>query len=223
MRVSVSCFLTLTATLGAAWAYPVPGLHAADPPHLVLNLHLRSTQFLPPFTRLALTSETQQIWDAAHVRVRWIERDGEATGGPLLRVLVMARPVPAAGVGTPLTVGELVRHERTGAFAIASLTGARRIADETRSPLLLDPPQTHDRRIGLVLGRAVAHEIGHFLLQTNTHAPDGLMRARILASEFADLRGDTFRLDEAAKAHLAALAASGAHPTSASPFSYDGE
>ena len=65
-------------------------------------------------------------------------------------------------------------------------------------------PSTHDRRIGVVLGRAVAHEIGHFLLQTNTHASDGLMRARILASEFADLSRETFRLDKAAEAHLAA-------------------
>jgi hypothetical protein len=27
-----------------------------------------------------------------------------------------------------------------------------------------------------LLGRAIAHEIGHLLLATNTHAPSGLMR-----------------------------------------------
>jgi hypothetical protein len=86
--------------------------------------------------------------------------------------------------------------------------------------LRVDPPQTHDRRIGVVLGRAVAHEIGHFLLQTNTHASDGLMRARILASEFADLSRQSFRLDRAAEAHLAAIAASGSIPLDAKPFSY---
>jgi hypothetical protein len=37
-----------------------------------------------------------------------------------------------------------------------------------------------------VLGRAVAHEIGHYLLATATHANRGLMRASIDASEFAD-------------------------------------
>ena len=64
--------------------------------------------------------------------------------------------------------------------------------------------------LGVVLGRAVAHEIGHYLLQTNTHASEGLMRASIDAREFADLRSRAFRLDEAAQAHLATLAARGA-------------
>ena len=221
MRVSVGCWLTLVATLAASPG-PAPALHAASPPRLVLNLRLKSTQDLPPFTRLALMAEAQQIWDDAHVRLRWIERDGQAADGPTLRVMLMARLVPASGDESPFAVGELVRYEGAGAFAIASLTGARRIVEETRSPLLVDPPETHDRRIGVVLGRAVAHEIGHFLLQSNSHAPDGLMRARILAREFADLsRGETFRLDKAAAAHVAALAATGTLPPA--PFTYQSQ
>ena len=31
--------------------------------------------------------------------------------------------------------------------------------------------------LGRVLGRAVAHEVGHFLLGSREHAPSGLMRA----------------------------------------------
>jgi hypothetical protein len=167
-------------------------------------------------------TETRDIWNEAHIRLRWIDKDSEASGGPMLRVLLLARAVPVPGDESPFAVGELVRYEGDGAFAIASLTGARRIVDEARS-LLLDPPQTHDRRIGVVLGRAVAHEIGHFLLQTNTHASDGLMRARILASEFADLNRESFRLDKAAEAHLAAIAAAGSIPLGAKPFSYESQ
>jgi hypothetical protein len=37
------------------------------------------------------------------------------------------------------------------------------------------------------------------------------MRARILASEFADLNRESFRLDKAAEAHLAAIAAARIH------------
>ena len=221
MRVRVGLGLAVAAIL-TTWPDPARVLHAASPARLVLNLRLKSTQDLPPFTRLALMTETQEIWDGAHVRLRWIEHDGEAEGGPMLRVLLLARAVPAPGDETPFTVGELVRYDGAGAFAIASLTGARRIVDNTRSLLLVDPPQTHDRRIGVVLGRAVAHEIGHFLLQTNTHASDGLMRARILASEFADLSRESFRLDKAAEAHVAALAA-GSVPLDARPFSYDAQ
>src|SRR6201988_590525 len=56
-------------------------------------------------------------------------------------------------------------------------TGARRIVEESRSSFD-DLPALHDRRLGVVLGRAVAHEIGHYLLPTNTHATQGLMRPR---------------------------------------------
>jgi hypothetical protein len=47
-----------------------------------------------------------------------------------------------------------------------------------------------------VLGRAVAHEIGHYLLNTRGHARHGLMRARIDARDFADLRNGGFGLDD---------------------------
>lgn len=221
MRVRVGLGLVVAAILTTS-QNPVQVLHAATSARLLLNLRLKSTQDLPPFTRLALMAETQEIWEEAHVRVRWIERDDDAAAGPTLRVLLMARAVPAPDDESPFAVGELVRYEGDGAFAIASLTGARRIVDKTHF-LLVDPPQTHDRRIGVVLGRAVAHEIGHFLLQTNTHAPDGLMRARILAREFADLRGESFRLDKAAEAHLAALAVAGTFSSDAKPFSYDAQ
>ena len=222
MRVRVGLGLAVAAIL-ATWPDPARVLHAASRTRLVLNLRLKSTQDIPPFTRLALMTETQEIWNAAHVRLRWIDNDSEAEGGPMLRVLLLARAVPAPGDESPFTVGELVRYDVASAFAIASLTGARRIVDDTRPLLLVDPPQTHERRIGVVLGRAVAHEIGHFLLQTNTHASDGLMRARIRASEFADLRRESFRLDKAAEAHLATLAASGTLSADAKPFSYEAQ
>jgi len=36
----------------------------------------------------------------------------------------------------------------------------------------------HDRLFGRVLGRALAHEIGHFLLRRQGHSSKGLMRAQ---------------------------------------------
>jgi hypothetical protein len=46
--------------------------------------------------------------------------------------------------------------------------------------------------------RGVAHEIGHYLLATPTHADSGLMRASIDAREFADPGARTFALDDTA-------------------------
>jgi hypothetical protein len=35
----------------------------------------------------------------------------------------------------------------------------------------------HDREVGVLLGYAIAHELGHVLLGTPAHSPDGVMRA----------------------------------------------
>jgi hypothetical protein len=39
------------------------------------------------------------------------------------------------------------------------------------------PAAIHNLVVGRALGRALAHEIGHFLLRTRRHSPAGLMRA----------------------------------------------
>jgi hypothetical protein len=39
--------------------------------------------------------------------------------------------------------------------------------------------------VGLLLGRAIAHEVGHLILRTNEHAHEGLMRAIWTAQELA--------------------------------------
>jgi hypothetical protein len=170
---------------------------------------MTATQALPVTTRAALMEEAASIWDEGYVRLRWVDAESESGGDSSLRVLVMSRLVAGAGADGPWTVGELVRPQGAQAIAIASITGARRVINETSSHQLLDEPLLRDWRLGLVLGRAVAHEIGHYLLATSTHAPQGLMRARIEAREFADLRRTTFRLDKAAQAHLARLAVQG--------------
>jgi hypothetical protein len=166
-------------------------------------------------------AETSAIWKEGHVGVRWLTAEPDDTE-TALRVVVMARLV-RPGESGPWSVGELVRSEGARPLAIASITGAQRIVEESRRFEVLDVPTVlQDRRLGVVLGRAVAHEIGHYLLQTSTHATHGLMRATIDVREFADLRRGSFRLDDAAQAHLAALAARGSlavEPT-AGAFSY---
>lgn len=166
-----------------------------------LNLVLTSTQTLSPASVSALMAEATAIWKESRVTLHW---GNDADAQPdALRVLVMAR-VPTSG-STPWAVGELVRHEGTRALAIASITGARRIVEESKYRFD-DLPAVRDRRLGVVLGRAVAHEIGHYLLRSNTHSAQGLMRARIDAREFADLRSGSFRLDDEAQARLDTLA-----------------
>jgi len=210
VRPLVGCVALLSVVAGATGRAPDSAvLHASDNPALVLNLHFTASDSLPIASRRALMAEAESIWKRGHVRLKWLRDSTEGDEGDILRVLVVAKPVPKASEYAAWTVAELLRLNGTQATAIASTIGAKRIVDESRWELLAEPLAMQDQRLGVVLGRAVSHEIGHYLLQTNTHATRGLMRARIDAREFADLRSGTFRLDRAAEAHMATIAATG--------------
>ena len=209
LRPLVGYIAALSIITGVVISTPDAGVAlASDSPDLVLNLHFTSTDGLPAESRRALMAEAESIWKLGHIRLKWLRESTEADEGDTLRVLVMARPV-ATSAHSPWTVGELLRSEGFRPIAIASTIGARRIIDESQWDQLLAPATLLDYRLGVVLGRAVAHEIGHYMLRTNTHATRGLMRARIASREFADLRSGSFRLDQAAEAYMAALAARG--------------
>lgn len=172
----------------------------------ILNLRLTVSSELPGVARKALITETESIWRDGHVKLRWLAGSASPQSGRSLRILVTPRAVASATEGHQWTVGELLRFEGSAAIAVASITGAERIVAETQALRFNDLPAVRQYRLGVVLGRAVAHEIGHYVLDTNTHAPYGLMRAAIDAREFADLRAGSFRLDRQAQAHLAARA-----------------
>jgi hypothetical protein len=209
VRPLVPCVALLSIVAGATGQTPdSPALVAAEAPSLVLNLHFISSDSLSIASRRALMAEAESIWKLGHVRLKWLRESTETGEGATLRVLVVARPIPRAAEYSPWTVAELLRLGGSRATAIASTIGARRIIGESRR-LLQEPIALEEYRLGVVLGRAVSHEIGHYLLRTNTHATRGLMRARIDAREFADLRSGNFHLDRAAEAHLALMAARG--------------
>lgn len=168
-----------------------------------LDILLTVAESLPPHARRFLLSETSRIWEREGVAVRWTAAAGGATPPEAaLRVLVIARTDQAREDTQRWPVAELVRHTEPRAIAIASIGNAQRVVSEAARFRLLDPLGDAQTRLGLVLGRAVAHEIGHFLLATGTHAERGLMRATFDASDFVAVGVDAFRLDEDASRRI---------------------
>ena len=55
-----------------------------------------------------------------------------------------------------------------------------------------------------VLGRALAHELGHYLLRSKEHTATGLMKARLTAAEFLGTQRGDFEIDPALKARISA-------------------
>ena len=163
---------------------------------LPLDVLLTVSPDLSRVSQRALVTEAERIWQSERVNLRWLPALAGADDPSVpLRVLVITRQNVAASDNDQWPVGELVAPAGYRALAIASISGAQRVVSEATRYQLLELPALAEQRLGLVLGRAVAHEIGHFLLATRTHADRGLMRASIGAREFADPAAGTFGLD----------------------------
>ena len=153
---------------------------------------------LPGAARRALVHEVEAIWRDAGVQIRWVEETGDASPRTL-RVVVDRRPGQPPQRG-PWVVGELLRFDDGTAVAVASIPRAEGIVQAAGTGTAhVSPDSVVQHRIGVVLGRAVAHEIGHYLLEDGAHASHGLMRASFQPREFTDLRSGTFEVDEASR------------------------
>ena len=173
------------------------------PTVLILNVRLTTKNELSALSQSALINETESIWRDARVELRWV-RDNRTDADRPLRFVIARREVSSTLHQWP--VAELLRFEDHSAIALASIKAALRIVEEPPELPLGGLSSMRQYKLGVVLGRAVAHEIGHYLLRSNSHSTYGLMRASIDAREFADLRTGAFRLDRESQASLAAHA-----------------
>jgi len=55
-------------------------------------------------------------------------------------------------------------------------------------------------RANIILGRVMAHEVGHLLLPPNSHSPIGIMRAHV---DFSQVGVNTFTNDQVSILHSA--------------------
>jgi hypothetical protein len=130
-------------------------------------------------TVAAARSEAGQIFKAAHIAVRWTDCrvPGKADGAPCTEPLVQGRdlmlrlvdrtPANLAEARRVMALGESMvdREERGGVLMTVDLFRVRAIAERAATG------------VSILLGRAIAHEIGHLLLGSADHARLGLMRA----------------------------------------------
>lgn len=163
-----------------------------DPP-LTLQVRLTVANDLPAVARERMTQEADAIWRHEGVRLQWLSPLAPPPEpGAVLRVLVV-RLLGAAAEDGSWPVGRLLPDQSGDRLAIVSVTAAEQVLASARREA--EPARIGVHRLGLILGRAVAHEIGHYLLGPRSHTRYGLMRATIDATDFSDLRGGGFFLD----------------------------
>jgi hypothetical protein len=172
-------------------------------PTVRLEVLLTTTPTLPDGARASMMNEASAIWRDHGVAIDWLPPTVvRPVSQYRLRVLVVERRSSTAVPSESLTIGQLVRPGSGHPVAMVSIESARRLVASVRGRAGYELVTVDQSRLGLVLGRALAHEIGHYLLDTQTHAHYGLMRPQFNALEFTDLRDGTFALDRAASEWL---------------------
>jgi hypothetical protein len=158
----------------------------------MVTLHLVDRGGLPPPVREEMMKETVRLWRAAGVHVTWSAFRAGDTAGPLVRdrsrpalSVIVTPDTPEAFLSGPphaLVLASILFVEGRPTTLIAAYPGeVQRLLEAVRMETRLlseRPASLRHRLMGRVLGRAIAHELGHFLFGSADHAPTGLMRAR---------------------------------------------
>jgi len=125
---------------------------------------------IPPRIRLRAKSETTRIFDRAGVDVIWIEAEAGCKIPSMDRCfIVVVVPLPPEAWNKPYATG--FAPVRNGAYRRAYIFYDR-VTSVAKTFSLTHVPDT----VGVILGHAVAHELGHLLLPDDAHSPNGIMR-----------------------------------------------
>lgn len=143
----------------------------------------------------AVVNEVREIW-RPHLNVEFRPTpDPAAECGSVIWLRLAGAPFPGVspqalgwmpfvdGTPSPLVT---VSADRTRRLLAQGRWGGRtwdRLPEEVRA-----------RLFSRALGRAIAHEVGHFLLRSSSHPPRGLMRARFTVTDLLDGDRRRFRI-----------------------------
>ena len=145
------------------------GVEAADRPAIAVDL--QNYADVPPALVKAAGNEVKAIYDAAGIRILWLTGTADAIDvQPVLRLSVL---LLTAEMQSRLN---LATDERPTVFG-------RACRSEARAWILWDRIRTytadHHADAGLLLGRVIAHELGHLVLPAYSHSNRGIMQARM--------------------------------------------
>lgn len=193
----------MTTTIASALLFCLPGLST---PHQPLRVEIRIEGAAPPLGFVATAiGEAADIWAAYGVRIRALAADDPGDDGVVRLVVKFTRPgerrTSPGALGSIIFDGDtpgptIELYPTAGSALIAAVAFNRRESTWPAGP--------EDKVLARVLGRALAHEIGHFLLRSKSHSRDGLMKAEHGGSDlmapshqgFALSAGDVRRFQE---------------------------
>ncbi len=195
-------WLALISTLTCELAAPVPS-------SLTIAVHM--THGMSNAIAKDALREASAIWKLGGVTLDWHATSEPPGGGGRSTVNVTFDDAPGSVAGQDVPLG-WVTLDAAGVpegTIFLSRRNALRLA-ETIDEYRERPLKFKERLAARALGRALAHELGHYLTGSKEHTVSGLMKGRRLADEFFstacvgfDVNGDERRL----AARMLALAA----------------
>jgi hypothetical protein len=139
---------------------------------------------MPPRLVEPILREAAEIWTEAGVALDW-QVDTCPRQPAAARLSVEIGDRTARPNETQWVLGWIGFHGpgSPGNQIVLSRAAAERMLDEERRSRS-EPELLYEARLTRTLGRALAHEIGHYLLRSEVHRHVGLMRATHSASDF---------------------------------------
>jgi hypothetical protein len=193
---AVLAFAPTPAALEPAEALPIASA--------AMVVNVTAAADIPRALVTATLHEADAVWRAAGFKFLW-ER-GTTAANATLRVVIgggaspVTRKMPLAWIG--------FEEDRPTSLIYVSHTNALAFMENSRETVGVTdamPALQRETYLARAMGRALAHEIGHYLLASRTHAAKGLMMATHSSAEFFSTeRGGAFAIAAAERKQMAA-------------------
>jgi len=157
------CLLTLGATILTSLAAGQTGWADENP---ILIVRVRDQAQLPDRTLREALMIAGGVYRRAGVTVEWRLQPGDAVDEGGVAIAIVGAAAQARFRASDDSMG--VARGEDGARAIVAYVFYDRVREFGQRGRV---------DAWIVLGCAIAHELGHLLLPVNSHAPDGIMRA----------------------------------------------
>ncbi len=161
--------IALIFATAVPWATPTP-VTAGEDARTTITVRLYQAAGLRSTAERRALEEADAVLRTAHVEVRWTrcidEHPSPACVLPRAPSELLVRILDEEVPGQNATLGNaVVTPGEGGVLATVYLQHVVRVAQDAGSD------------VAVLLGRVIAHEIGHLMMHTPAHAPHGVMRA----------------------------------------------
>jgi hypothetical protein len=199
--LSLLATASMTAMLAGS---PEPAAQRTTPDIPTVTISVHSAPAISPVIIDRTLEEASAIWRPTGVTFKWqkaaaVKAEARPPQPTRPRVLIDDRRGTPRGAASPIGWVNFVDDEPDGDINISHANAERfvlSVGGIGGSARRMTPAERF-LLVGRTLGRALAHEIGHYLLKSKAHTTNGLMKGRRTVQEFIDAGRHGFEIDTA--------------------------